>query len=179
MHIKEEFERIASAVQVERDAETYLVSNATDGCNMKIRSGLLDVKVLIKEARGLEQWQPVLKVPFPLDRLVAEQVFTYLALEPPPLSRSEYGVEDFLTEVIGKDHRIAVADVSKERHQYLLDGCLAEFAAVTIKRTPRHTVAVESSEPESVFQVIEKLSIGDLPNTSYVREIKQVLGISN
>ena len=41
--------------------ETYLISSATDKCNAKIRAALMDIKVLVAEDRGLEQWKPVLK----------------------------------------------------------------------------------------------------------------------
>lgn len=40
--------------------EIYFVSNATDDCNAKIRFGLLDIKVLLKVERGLEQWSPII-----------------------------------------------------------------------------------------------------------------------
>ena len=50
--------------------ETYIVSKATDKCNAKIRAALMDIKVLVAEDRGLEQWKPVLKAGFPLESSV-------------------------------------------------------------------------------------------------------------
>jgi hypothetical protein len=64
----------------------------------------MDIKMLVKEDRGLEQWEPVLKASFPLDRsVVSGQIFPYLAFEPPHLFRSTYQMDQFLDEVIGVD----------------------------------------------------------------------------
>jgi nucleotide-binding universal stress UspA family protein len=180
LHLKDELGRVATFVQVDRDTETYLVSNATDGCNAKIRSGMLDIKVLTKIEGGLEQWKPLLKVSFPLDRsLLATHVFQYLALEPPlQLLRPRYSADDFLREVILTNHRIQAVDVSKERYRCELYGCQAEFDFVAINGSQRQTVALESAEPEAVLNAIEKLGIGGFTNTSYVREIKRLLGPS-
>ena len=59
--------------------ETYLISRATEKCNAKIRSALMDIKVLVNEDRGLEQWKPVLKAGFPLESsVISAQVFLLL-----------------------------------------------------------------------------------------------------
>ena len=158
--------------------ETYLVSARTDRCNAKIRSDLMDIKVLIAEDRGLEQWKPVLKAGFPLQRsVIATQVFTSLELPPPVLSRAEYAREEFLGEVIAAEPQIAIVHVSKNRYQFSLETCQAEFAAVTLNNLARDTVAVESADPDAVLQLIGELGIAGEANTSYIREIKQVLNL--
>jgi len=86
-------------------------------------------------------------------------------------------MDQFLDEVIGVDRRIVLVKISKERHRYSIYACQAEFAAVTVNNAPRHTVAVESTEPEAVLQVIEQLGLRGLLNTSYVRAIKQILAM--
>jgi hypothetical protein len=37
-------------------------------------------------------------------------------------------------------------------------------------------MAVESDDPDAVLQLIRQLGIGDMANTSYIRQIKQLLG---
>jgi exopolyphosphatase / guanosine-5'-triphosphate,3'-diphosphate pyrophosphatase len=72
--IREKLERLASLKETVSQ-ETYLVSAVTDKCNAKIRAALIDVKVLVAEDRGLEQWKPVLKAGFPLEiSVIATQV---------------------------------------------------------------------------------------------------------
>jgi exopolyphosphatase / guanosine-5'-triphosphate,3'-diphosphate pyrophosphatase len=158
--------------------ETYLISAMTDRCNAKIRSGLMDVKILIHEDRGLEQWSPILKAGFPLDRsVIAGKVFPSLEVPTPRLLKSEYAMEEFLHQVIPSDRRIAVVDVSKTRYQFAIGVCQAEFASTTVNQVPRETVAIESTDADAVLQLIQDLGITE-PNTSYIREIKRVLGLA-
>ncbi len=120
--------------------ETYLISRTTDPCNAKLRSGVMDIKVLTREDRGLEQWEPVLKAGFPLDRaVIATEVFPRLMLDAPHLSRTQYSIEEFLGEVIRPQTTIAVVDVSKQRVQFSLNTCRAEFASVIIKAAALET----------------------------------------
>ncbi len=156
--------------------ETYLISPATDRCNAKIRAGLMDIKVLVAEDRGLEQWKPVLKQEFPLTRAaISYQVFPSLEIASPPLGKAEYSMEDFLEQVIRPEPRIAIVEVSKARYQFGIGVCSAEYAAVTINGVPRDTVAVESVDPDAVLQLVQKLGISGT-NVSYIREIERVLG---
>src|SRR5271157_557501 len=81
--------------------ETYLISSLTDRCNAKIRAALMDIKVLVAEDRGLEQWKPILKAGFPLESsVIATQVFPSLELPPPVLTKSEYILDEFLGDVM-------------------------------------------------------------------------------
>ena len=53
------------ASAAEESGEVYLIAPGAE--NVKIRDGLIDVKVLRQvTADGLEQWMPTLKAPFPL-----------------------------------------------------------------------------------------------------------------
>ena len=54
------------ATPVDESDEVYLL--APGGDNVKVRHGLVDVKVLREtDATGLQRWEPILKAPFPLD----------------------------------------------------------------------------------------------------------------
>ena len=66
--------------------------------------------------------------------------------------------------------------VSKTRLQFALDGCQAEFASTIINNLARDTVAVESADPDAVLELIRRLGIEGSPNTSYINQIKQILG---
>jgi len=156
--------------------ETYLISKATDKCNAKIRAALMDIKVLVATDRGLEQWKPILKAEFPLEStIIATQVFPCLELPPPALPKSAYELDEFLDYVARRDGRLAVAGVRKTRYQFRIGACAAEYAEIMINGVPRDTVAVESVDPDAVLQLVQELGITE-PNTSYIREIKRVLG---
>jgi exopolyphosphatase / guanosine-5'-triphosphate,3'-diphosphate pyrophosphatase len=159
--------------------ETYLISTASDLCNAKIRSGLMDIKILIAEDRGLEQWKPVLKAGFPLEQpVIATQVFPSLGVKASPLPRTQYSMDEFFNEVVAAQRAITVAQVSKTRLQYNLDPCQAEFASVLVNAVPLDTVAIESTDPNAVLKLIRDLSLDAGSNTSYVRQIKRVLGLT-
>src|SRR5215471_9027664 len=72
-----------------KSQETYLISAVTERCNAKIRAELMDIKILIAEDRGLEQWNPIMKSGFPLrSAVIAEQVFPSLEVPVPKLART-------------------------------------------------------------------------------------------
>jgi exopolyphosphatase/guanosine-5'-triphosphate,3'-diphosphate pyrophosphatase len=157
--------------------ETYLISRTTDRCNAKLRSGVMDIKILMREDRGLEQWEPVLKEGFPLDSaVIADQIFPRLELDAPRLSR-EYSIEEFLDEVIRPQSAIAVVDVSKTRVQFSLDVCRAEFASVLINGAALETVAIEALDPEAVLKLVRGFGLDPNSNASYIREIKRIVGL--
>ncbi|MDR3749768.1 MAG: hypothetical protein P4M04_16745 [Acidobacteriota bacterium] len=158
--------------------ETYLVSATTDKCNAKIRANLMDIKVLIAEDRGLEQWNPILKAAFPLESsVVATQVFPSLELPAPVLAKSEYTLAEFLGDVTRAEPRITIVDVSKTRYQFSIGVCAAEYAQITLNGIPRDTVAVESVDPDAILKLVGELGVREA-NTSYIREIKRALGLA-
>ena len=59
---------------VEETDELYLLADGGD--NVKVRDGLMDIKVLREtDAHGLQRWEPILKATFPLDAATARTVF--------------------------------------------------------------------------------------------------------
>lgn len=157
--------------------ETYFVSRTTDRCNAKIRSELMDIKMLLDEHRGLERWRPVLKAGFPLERsVIAGQIFPCLELTPPGLGRAQYELAEFVDEVVRPEPGIAIAHVSKTRFQFNLEDSQAEFAAVTVNDVPQDTVAMESANPDAVLRLIHDFGLEQMPNLSYVRQVKRMLG---
>ncbi|HWS98239.1 MAG TPA: hypothetical protein VN620_17375 [Candidatus Methylomirabilis sp.] len=159
-----------------KSAETYLISKVTERCNAKIRAELMDIKVLVAEDRGLEQWKPILKAGFPLSQLdIASQVFPSLQLVAPTLVKSAYTYDEFLQGVVRREPKIAVVEVTKTRYQYSIGVCAAEYSLITINGVPRDTVAVESTDADAVLELVSKLDIHE-PNVSYIREIRRILG---
>ncbi len=159
-----------------KSAETYLISKVTERCNAKIRAELMDIKVLVAEDRGLEQWKPILKAGFPLSQLdIASQVFPSLQVMAPTLVKSAYTFDEFLNSVVRPEPKIAVVEVTKTRYQFTIGACAAEYSQITINDAPRDTVAVESTDADAVLELVAKLGIHE-PNVSYIREIRRILG---
>ena len=111
---------------VQESSETYLLSGTGD--NVKVRDALMDIKVLRETRRdGLEQWTPVMKAGFPLPAAEVAKVFAALRLDPPPLRRASYDLEQFIAELAVPSGRIRAIDVQKRRTRYTVGGCMAEI----------------------------------------------------
>lgn len=174
--IREKLERLAQP-KVTESAETYIISAATEKTNAKIRAALMDIKVLVAASRGLEQWKPIMKGEFPLERsVIASQVFPSLEVAAPAMSQSAYELKEFLDEVVRPHPSLSIAEVRKKRYQFRIGACAAEYAEININGHRRDTAAVESVDGDAVVQLVHDLGITD-SNTSYIREIKRVLGM--
>jgi len=159
-------------------AETYLISAVTERCNAKIRAELMDIKLLVAEDRGLEQWKPILKAGFPLSKsVIAEQVFPSLEVAAPPLAKAEYTFDEFLQQVVRPQAKVAVVEVTKTRYQFNIGVCASEYSLITINGVQRDTVAVESTDADAVLNLVAELGIHE-QNVSYIREIRRILGRS-
>jgi len=159
--------------------EIYLLSPTTDNCSAKIRARVLEVKIMLQHRGVLEQWSPVLKKNFPLrTSFIVERLFPLLAANPPPLTKGKYDLNDFLEAVSAGPGGVRVAVVTKDRNRFLLGQCQAEFTRVTLGAITRDTIAVEGADPNAVLAAISALGINDLPNCSYPRQIKLLLGIA-
>src|SRR4051794_7534041 len=112
-------------VSVEESDEVYLLARGGD--NVKVRGGLMDVKVLREtDAAGLQRWEPILKAAFPLD---AEAVRTVLqGLRRPEGALPPDGLDlDGLMEVAGIDAGGGgprAVRVHKRRARYTVADCL-------------------------------------------------------
>ena len=63
--------------------EIYHIS-AGISANVKIRYGLLDIKTLLKEEKGLQQWVPLTREKFPLDvEFIRNEVLPCLGIKNP------------------------------------------------------------------------------------------------
>ena len=84
---------------VEESDELYLLS--AGGANVKIRAGLVDIKLLREvDADGLERWEPVMKIGFPLPAAAVSRVFEALGVAPPPLTRDGYTLDQLRAELV-------------------------------------------------------------------------------
>lgn len=161
-------------VGVQESSETYLLAGAGD--NVKVRDALMDIKVLREVDRnGLEQWTPVMKAGFPLPAAEVARVFEALHLEPLPLRRASYGLEEFINELAVPSGRIRAVSVHKRRTRYTVGECMAELAEVVADGKPTRTVAVESEDAAAVIAAVRSLELSGYVNTSYPRGLAALI----
>ena len=109
---------------VQESEELYLLSPA--GANVKVRDGLMDVKLLQEvDGDGLERWEPVLKEGFPLPVAEVARVFQALEVAAPALGRDAYSLEQLLAELVEPSDAVRVVRVHKRRVRYRLGACMA------------------------------------------------------
>ena len=152
--------------------ETYLLS-ATRDPSVKVREGLLDVKILQHvDAGGLQLWVPTVKAPFPVDESAVAMAFEALDLSSP--RRPRYTYDEVLQEVTARED-VRVVFVHKVRHRSVLDGCMVEYTELTADGHTARTVAVEAADPELVTATIRKLGLDGRPNTCVAQGLRSLL----
>ena len=119
------FDAMAPA-SVEESDEVYLL--APGGDNVKVRDGLMDIKVLREtDAAGLQRWEPILKVPFPLDAEAARTVFQGLRRPLPAIPPNGLTFDAVMAAAeAGAPGGPRAVRVHKRRARYTVAGCQAE-----------------------------------------------------
>ena len=159
---------------VQESSEVYLLTET--GSNVKIRNELLDIKVLQEvNAAGLEQWLPVMKEGFPLSAATVGEVFKAMDVPTPPFDRSQYTLEQFLTEIVEPNSAVRTVKVHKRRVRYTVGGCMAELSEVTVGGKKTQTIAVESENAEAIVSAVRSLGLADYVNTNYTRGLSDLV----
>ena len=143
--------------------EVYLVSPQTEAA-VKIRAGLMDVKVLehVDEA-GLEQWRPALKEAFPLPPGEAVKVCAALGVSAPPPDADALSSDEFLAVLAAPDRGVLAVRVQKHRRHYTIGGCMVEVTDVTAGGRQMRTLAVEATDAAQVVATVRGLGLFGRP----------------
>jgi exopolyphosphatase/guanosine-5'-triphosphate,3'-diphosphate pyrophosphatase len=164
---------------VQTSEEVYLLPAGSDA-NVKVRDGLLDIKLLERvDSDGLEQWHPVLKQPFPLAASDVARIRAALGLPAKPSSAPAPSLESLLGSLAAPDQPVRVVNVKKTRARYHVQGCTAELTDVIADGLKVRTVAIEDPDPAKVIGAVRSLGLERYPNTSYPRGLKQLIGSSS
>ena len=167
-----------SPAQVRKSGEVYILSKQSMN-NTKVRDDLMDIKTLkaVNEDK-LEQWNPILKATFPLGPDVLPGVFAALGVPLPALQRDAYSLQQYIDDLILPRPELRVVQVVKERHGFLIDGCIVELAEVAFDGVPLRTVAVEQEDPRLVIDTVRALKLDRFENLNYLRAMKSAVGMS-
>jgi len=157
----------------------YLLTPWKRKNNIKIRDGVMDIKVLEEEHSGLEQWSPFLVGKFPLNAdVIKTVVFPALGIESPVFGRKKYSLDQFISEVVSVDPDLAVAYVLKTRHAYMVAECITEIAEIKVNGAFIKTICIEAEEPKKVLAAKKVLGIDkNTENVNYPKALKRIMGL--
>lgn len=160
----------------EMPLETYFLSANTDDANVKVRAGLLDIKVKVGETpEGYQVFQPRGKFQFPVSQADLAAIVSQLKVDM-PLDAESYSIETFIG--MARLHAdLAPVTVEKMRYGFTIDGVICEYARVWFNGALVETACVESEDYALMSSVIAGLGIAAMPNTSYLRAAKRVVGM--
>jgi hypothetical protein len=176
--IGEKIRSLAGFDRYRESREIYIISRNTDHFNTKIRNKVLDIKKKIQVVDGLEQWEPVIKAEFPLDKdILLGSIIPALYAVDMAVGRASYTLPEFLDDLVQTSSELALAHVLKRRYGYQLDECTIEFADVYVNGAMQMTVCLESEDPEIVRRVRNQLGLEAHENVNYLEAIKRILGL--
>lgn len=166
----------AKLFKIRRSSETYILSRRTNEANVKIRDGLLDIKIKVGETEdGYEIFQPRGKFKFPIQKEELSTIFENLQA-PVTLTKATCSLNEFLNLVADSPDLTAV-DVRKERYGFSVNGVICEYAEILFNGALIETACVESEDYSTMKEVIEKLEIANFENTNYLKAAKKVVGM--
>jgi exopolyphosphatase / guanosine-5'-triphosphate,3'-diphosphate pyrophosphatase len=144
---------------VEESDELYLL--APGGDNVKVRDGLMDIKVLREtDAAGLQRWEPILKVPFPLDAGAARTVFQGLRRPLPPIPPDGLTFDAVMAAAeAAATGGLRAVRVHKQRARYTVAACQAERSVLEAGGHRTMSIAVESTNPADVVAAVDALGL--------------------
>jgi hypothetical protein len=156
--------------------ETYFLSARTSEANVKVRDGLLDIKIKVGETpEGYEIFQPRGKFQFPVKREDLAAILVHLEVEM-PLEKETCSIEEFIA-MARKHPDLVPVNVEKMRYGFTVGGIICEYAQVWFNGAMVESACCESENYAAMRQVVETLGIAAMPNTNYLKEAKRVVGM--
>ena len=176
--VERAFRQLSPLGGIRESAETYIMSKGTNENNTKLRDALMDIKVFIREERGLEQWNPRMKGAFPMAAAtLRDDVFPAFGVEMPPLDREEYTAEQYLAEVIDPHPDLKAVSVFKRRLAFTVNDCIAELGDIYINGARVQTANLESVDVEAILDGMKMVGLEGHQNINYLMAIKRVIGM--
>jgi exopolyphosphatase/guanosine-5'-triphosphate,3'-diphosphate pyrophosphatase len=164
--------------KVQQSEEVYLVAAGSDS-NVKIRDGLLDIKLLERvDSNGLEQWRPLSKEHFPLTRSAAAALRTALGVPARSARYDNLSLEELLAKITAAGDPVHVVNVSKTRTRYTVHGCISEVTDVIANGRKIRTVAIEDADAAKVIAAVRAMGLDHFENISYPRGLCDLVGLS-
>jgi hypothetical protein len=157
--------------------ETYFLSALSDAANVKVRDGLLDIKLKTGTTlQGYELFQPSGKFAFPVKREELAQALSELKVSI-DLTEETYSLETVIAIASGCPGLVPVT-VEKTRYGFLVDGVICEYAKVWFNGARLESACCESEDYTAVAKVVQVLGLSAFENVNYLEAAKRVVGMA-
>lgn len=157
-------------------AETYFLSRRTSAVNVKVRDGLLDIKLKTGETpEGYEIFQPAGKFQFPVQQTDLAVILKHLRADAAP-GKGGCTFDEFFAMARAHPDLVPVT-IEKMRYGFTVGDVICEYAQVWLNGALLETACCESENYAGMKKVIEMLGIAGMPNTSYINAAKRVVGL--
>jgi len=167
---------IPEKLRVRHSQEAYIMSRTNDINNTKIRDGKMDIKAHVQTVDRLEQWNPLMKIEFPISvNFLKSDIFPAFQVEIPDFEKTEYTMDEFMA-MVKKHPDLQAVSVVKERFGYMVNGTICEVGNILINGTKVITINSESTELEDIKKTMIAVGLDDVENINYLQAIKRVIG---
>lgn len=157
-------------------AETYFLSVHTSEANVKVRDGLLDIKLKTGETpEGYEIFQPRGKFQFPVAKADLETILGHLQVKM-NLTKDTYTIDEFI-DMARQNPELTPVSVEKMRYGFMVNGIISEYAQVWFNGALMESACCESENYEGMKAAIEALGLTGQPNVNYLKAAKKVVGM--
>ena len=167
---------IPEKLRVRHSQESYIMSRTNDINNTKIRDGKMDIKTYVQTVDGLEQWNPLMKIEFPISvNFLKSDIFPAFQAERPDFEKTEYTMDEFLA-MVKKHLDLQAVSVVKERFGYMVNDTICEVGNILINGAKVITINSESTELDDIKKTVIDVGLDDVENINYLQAIKRVIG---
>ena len=167
---------IPEKLRVRHSQESYIMSRTNDINNTKIRNGKMDIKTYVQTVDGLEQWNPLMKIEFPISvNFLKSDIFPAFQAERPDFEKTEYTMDEFLA-MVKKHLDLQAVSVVKERFGYMVNDTICEVGNILINGAKVITINSESTELDDIKKTVIDVGLDDVENINYLQAIKRVIG---
>ena len=161
---------------VRHSQETYIMSRTNDINNTKIRDGKIDMKTYVQTVDALEQWDPLMKVEFPISaHYLKSEIFPAFQIEIPILEKIQYTIDEFMA-MINEHPDLQAVSVVKERFGYMVNDTICEVGNILINGEKVMTINSESTELDDIKKTVIDVGLDGVENINYLQTIKRVIG---
>ena len=175
---EEKMRKLSKLEKFRESSEIYILSSSNSRNNVKIRYQTLDIKVLVQEEKGLQQWKPSIQADFPVKmEILRDEVLPALGATVPQFHRSEYTQDQLLEDIMRRHPDLVFARVIKRRFGYMINDCISEIAELLVNGAAIKTMAVESTDTDAILKTKEMLGLQEYENVNYVMALKRFVGL--